>query len=166
MAHCASRHAEARRYRTMTEVESGSTPGDLTDPARIVLTRRIEWMDTDAAGIYHYTTVFRLAEAAEAELHARLDIDHLTFGATPRLNVSAAFHSSLGFNDLVEVELEVVSIGRSSLAYRFRISKEDRLAAEGEILLCYIDRATRQSSPWPEQVRRQLVAGGLTRHDR
>ena len=41
----------------------------LPDPARILLRRRIEWMDTDAAGIYHWTTVFRLAEAAEAALH-------------------------------------------------------------------------------------------------
>jgi acyl-CoA thioesterase FadM len=150
----------------MTEMEAGSSPGDLTDPARIVLARRIEWMDTDAAGIYHYTTVFRLAEAAEAELHARLGIDHLTFGATPRLNVSAAFRRPLGFNDLVEVELEVTSIGRSSLAYRFRISNEDHVAAEGEILLCYIDRATGRSSPWPEEVRHRLATGGLERLDR
>lgn len=150
----------------MTEVEAGSSPGDLTDSARIVLDRRIEWMDTDAAGIYHYTTVFRLAEAAEAELHTRLGIDHLTFGATPRLNVSAAFRRSLGFNDLVEVDLEVTSIGRSSLAYRFRISKEDQVAAEGEILSCYIDRTTGRSSPWPEEVRHRLAAGGLAQLDR
>src|ERR687887_445643 len=57
----------------------------LTDPARVVLRRRIEWMDTDAAGIYHWTTVFRLAEAAEAALHTALGIVDLTFGATPRV---------------------------------------------------------------------------------
>jgi acyl-CoA thioesterase FadM len=139
---------------------------ELSDPARIVLARRIEWMDTDAAGIYHYTTVFRLAEAAEAELHARLGIGHLTFGATPRLNVLAAFRRALEFNDLVEVKLEVASIGRSSLAYRFDISKDGEVAAEGEILLCYIDRATGRSSPWPDEVRHQLAAGGLAQPDR
>jgi acyl-CoA thioesterase FadM len=139
---------------------------DLTDPARIVITRRIEWMDTDAAGIYHYTTVFRLAEAAEAELHACLGIGHLTFGATPRLDVSATFRSSLEFNDLVEVELEVASMGNSSLAYRYRISKDARLAAEGQIHLCYIDRSSGRSAPWPEEVRRQLAAGGTAEPDR
>jgi acyl-CoA thioesterase FadM len=138
----------------------------LADPARIVLPRRIEWIDTDAAGIYHYTTVFRLAEAAEAELHARLGIDHLTFGVTPRLDVSAAFRSSLGFNDLVDVELAVTAIGRSSLAYRFRISKDGEAAAEGEIQVCHIDRATGRSSPWPEEARRQLAEGGLAQFER
>jgi acyl-CoA thioesterase FadM len=144
-------------------VEAGR-PGrvsDLADPARIVLPRRIEWMDTDAAGIYHYTTVFRLAEAAEAELHTGLGIDHVTFGATPRLDVSAAFRRSLGFNDLVDVHLEVASIGRASLEYRFRISTEGQIAAEGKILLCYIDRASGRAAPWPDEVRSRLAAGGL-----
>src|SRR3954464_4920869 len=41
------------------------------EPARIEITRRIEWIDTDAQGIYHWTTVFRLTEAAEAALPRR-----------------------------------------------------------------------------------------------
>jgi acyl-CoA thioesterase FadM len=139
---------------------------DLTDPARIVLPRRIEWMDTDAAGIYHHTTVFRLAEAAEAELHARLGIDHLTFGATPRLMVSAAFRRALGFNDLVDVELAVTSIGRSSLKYRFRIAKDGEVAAEGEMVICYLDRATERPARWPEEIRHKLAAGGAGEPER
>jgi acyl-CoA thioesterase FadM len=39
----------------------------LDDPARIRIRRRVEWMDTDAAGIYHWSTVIRLTEAAEIE---------------------------------------------------------------------------------------------------
>ena len=65
-----------------------SHDGELPDPARVVLRRRIEWMDTDAAGIYHWTTVFRLAEAAEAALHTALGIADFTFGATPRVAVA------------------------------------------------------------------------------
>ena len=61
---------------------------ELPDPATLVLRRRIEWMDTDAAGIYHYTTVFRLAEAAEAAMHTGLGIADRTFGATPRVSVA------------------------------------------------------------------------------
>jgi len=38
-------------------------------------------MYTDAAGIYHWTTVFRFAEAAEAALHTALGIEQITFGA-------------------------------------------------------------------------------------
>ena len=88
---------------------------ELPDPARVVLQRRIEWMDTDAAGIYHWTTAFRLAEAAEAALHTALGIADFTFGATPRVAVSASFTRPLRFNDLVDVALAVEAIGRTSV---------------------------------------------------
>jgi acyl-CoA thioester hydrolase len=93
----------------------------LPDPARVVLRRRIEWMDTDAAGIYHWTTVFRLAEAAEAAMHTALGIADFTFGATPRVSVAATFSRSLRFNEPVEVELAVVALGRTSVEYALRI---------------------------------------------
>jgi hypothetical protein len=52
------------------------------------LRRRIEWIDTDAAGIYHWTTAFRLAEAAEAALYTALGIEQITFGAGGRLQLA------------------------------------------------------------------------------
>jgi acyl-CoA thioesterase FadM len=133
----------------------------LADPARIVLRRRIEWMDTDAAGIYHWTTVFRLAEAAEAALHTALGIADFTFGATPRLAVSASFSRPLHFNDPVDVELAVAAIGRTSLDYRLAINAGDGLAAEGSVKVCLIDRQTRRATPWPDDIRERLAAGGL-----
>jgi acyl-CoA thioesterase FadM len=132
----------------------------LPDPARVVIRRRIEWMDTDAAGIYHWTTVFRLAEAAEAALHGALGtLD--AFGHMPRVSVSASFQSSLRFNDAVEVELAVEAIGRSSLTYRLTIASEAGPAAEGSITVVLIDPETRRSTPWPEHVREQLATAGL-----
>ena len=132
----------------------------LPDPARVVIRRRIEWMDTDAAGIYHWTTVFRLAEAAEAALHSALGTLG-TFGHMPRVAVSASFQNQLRFHDPVEVELAVEAIGRSSLTYRLAIACEAGPAAEGSITVVLIDPETRRSSPWPDDVRRQLASAGL-----
>jgi acyl-CoA thioesterase FadM len=133
----------------------------LPDPARIVLRRRIEWIDTDAAGIYHWTTAFRLAEAAEAALHTALGIADFTFGATPRLAVSASFSRPLRFNDPVDVELAVAAIGRTSLDYRMAITSDDGPAAEGSVKVCLIDRSTGRATPWPDDVRALLASGGL-----
>jgi acyl-CoA thioester hydrolase len=133
----------------------------LPDPARVVIRRRIEWMDTDAAGIYHWTTVFRLAEAAEAAMHTALGIPNETFGACPRVSVSATFSRSLRFNDPVEVELAVESIGRSSLAYRLAIACEGERAAEGSLTVVFIDRSTGRAAPWPPAIRERLAGGGL-----
>jgi YbgC/YbaW family acyl-CoA thioester hydrolase len=131
---------------------------DLARGARVRIRRRIEWMDTDAAGIYHWTTVFRLAEAAEAELHTELGIAELTFGATPRVSVAADFKRSLRFNDDVDVELTVEHLGRTSIRYAIVITGPEGLAAEATVTAVFIDRATRRPAPWPDDVRRLLLS--------
>jgi acyl-CoA thioesterase FadM len=133
----------------------------LTDPARVVLRRRIEWMDTDAAGIYHWTTVFRLAEAAEAALHTALGIADFTFGATPRVAVQATFAHPLRFNDPVEVAFAVRALGRTSVEYGLAIESEHGTAAEGTVKTCLVDRATGRAIPWPDEVRAALAGAGL-----
>ena len=134
---------------------------ELPDPARVVLERRIEWMDTDAAGIYHWTTVFRLAEAAEAALHTALGIADFTFGATPRVAVEASFSRSLRFNDPVEVALAVTALGRTSVEYGLVITHDRTLVAEGRVKSCLIDRETGRAIPWPDEIREQFSAAGM-----
>jgi acyl-CoA thioester hydrolase len=133
---------------------------DVVPGARVTIRRRIEWMDTDAAGIYHWTTVFRLAEAAEAELHTQLGIAELTFGATPRLAVSAEFKRSLRFNDEVDVELAVEHLGRTSIRYGVVVTGPEGVAAEASVTACLIDRETRRATPWPDDARRLLLSDG------
>src|SRR5256885_2110361 len=125
-----------------------SHENDLPDPARVVLRRRIEWMDTDAAGIYHWTTVFRLAEAAEAALHTALGIADFTFGATPRVKVEATFARSLRFNDPVEVNLVVAGIGRTSVEYAMTIDAAEGTAAQGRWMGSGSRGANRSVPPW------------------
>ena len=132
----------------------------LPDPARVVIRRRIEWMDTDAAGIWHWTAAFRLAEAAEAAMHTALGIAGITFGACPRASVSASFSKALRFNDLVDVELAVDSIGRSSLVYRLAIASEGEPVAEGSLTVVFIDRSSGRAEPWPSAIRERLATGG------
>ena len=125
--------------------------------SRITIRRRIEWMDTDAAGIYHWTTVFRLAEAAEASLHTALGIADRTFGATPRLAASGDFRMPLRFNDIVDVRLEITGVGRSSLTQTAEVSRGGELAATAELTICLIDRETGRATPWPEDIRAALT---------
>jgi acyl-CoA thioesterase FadM len=140
-----------------------SHENELPDPARVVLNRRIEWMDTDAAGISHWTTVFRLAEAAEAALHTALGIADYTFGATPRVAVQASFARSLRFNDPVEVALTVTGLGRTSVEYGLAITGDGGLAAEGSVKTCLIDRDTGRAIPWPDEIRAKLSGAGPQR---
>jgi acyl-CoA thioesterase FadM len=133
----------------------------LSDPARVVLERRVEWMDTDAAGIYHWTTAFRFAESAEAALHTALGIADVTFGATPRVHVEADFERALVFNEVVEVDLAVRAVGRTSVEYGLVITGGAGPAVAGTIKACFIDRSTRRAVPWPDEIRERLESGGL-----
>ena len=137
-----------------------STVEDFEAPASVTLTRRIEWIDTDAAGIYHWTTAFRLAEAAEAVMHTGLGIAELTFGRVPRVAVEVEFHRPLRFNDRVDVELAVERLGRTSLTYRLAIAGPEGSAAQGRLTVCCIDPDSGRAAPWPAEVRRALATGG------
>ncbi len=132
----------------------------LPDGASVLLRRRIEWIDTDAAGIYHYTTVFRLAEAAEARMHTALGIAGRTFGATPRVGLEMRFKRSLRFNDEVQATLAVAALGRTSVRYAFTLTGPDGIAAEGVLTACLVDGATGRAMPWPDDMRRLLASGG------
>ncbi len=131
--------------------------------ARIALVRRIEWSDTDAAGVYHWPTVFRLVEAAEARLHDRLGIREYTFGRTPRVHVSCDFHRELAFFDAVRTELAVTEVGRSSVHYAFTLfaEGEEEPAADGEMVAVHVGgQPGGTAEPWPPELRERLLAGG------
>jgi acyl-CoA thioester hydrolase len=135
------------------------------DYARITIQRRVEWIDTDAAGIFHWTTVFRMAEAAEAALHTSLGIADRTFGVSPRVRIECDFRASAEFNDLLDVNLAVRKVGRTSLVQGFRISRGKVLIAEGEMTICLIDRVTQKATPWPEDMRTLLEMSGERREE-
>jgi acyl-CoA thioesterase FadM len=132
-----------------------------TQHARVRITRRIEWMDTDAAGLYHWTCVFRMAEAAEAALHSALGIADRTFGATPRLAITAEFVRPLRFNDEVQVDLAVEDVGTTSVRYRLTITGPEGEAALGTITTCLVDPESWRPTPWPDDIRQALGTGGL-----
>ena len=133
------------------------------DLARITLVRRIEWSDTDAAGVYHWSTVFRLVEAAEAALHEKLGTRDYTFGRTPRVHVSCDFRRELHFYDAVRVDFAVAGVGRSSIRYAFTLYRgdEEEPAAEGEMVGVHVTgQPGGSSAPWPTEIRQWLTSGG------
>lgn len=125
--------------------------------ARIELRRRLEWIDTDAAGVWHHSTLWRLAEWAEAELHRRIGITDLTFGWTPRRRVEAEFLRPVVFDEEVVLVLEVAAVGRTSVTYVMDLSTasaEPVATARMVAVLIDDDGAPR---PWPEDARAALA---------
>ncbi|WP_156722174.1 acyl-CoA thioesterase [Streptomyces apocyni] len=126
----------------------------------IVIERRVEWPDTDAAGHYHHSTVVRWVEAAEAALLRRLGLAHL-FGSTPRVRFEADYRARLWFGESVRTELQVTSVGTSSLHYGFTVRGEKwAVAAVGRMVVVHSAARATGSTPWPDGVRDVLTQTG------
>lgn len=121
--------------------------------------RRVQWMDTDAAGIWHHSVMTRWAEEAEAELHRHVGVLDETFGVTPRVRVEYDLAGSLRFDDLVSITLTIAELGNTSITYLIEVRKGDDLVASGKMIAVLIDGLTGQKKPWPEHLRRALEPG-------
>lgn len=134
-------------------------------PASVRVQRRVEWAQTDAAGHHHWSAVLHWAEEAETVLHERLGIAHRTFGREPRVHVTVDFSGRLYFRDLVEIEIAVREVGRTSVRYGFSVTRAGETAASGQLVAVYVDSSTGRPQPWPDDLRAALLGGGEQVHE-
>ncbi len=85
--------------------------------------RRVEFCETDAAGIAHFSSLIVYMEQAE---HALLrSIGHSVFSQDsnsltwPRVHVKVDFLGPARFEDKLAIDVTIVKLGRSSVRYAF-----------------------------------------------
>ena len=103
-----------------------------------VTTRRVEFSDTDAAGIVHFVAFFRMMEQAEHDLLRSVGLsvvagDDAGTISWPRVNASCEFEAAARFEDLLEIEVRIARLGNKSVTYAHRISRAGQPLAAGEI---------------------------------
>ena len=125
--------------------------------------RRIEFSDTDAGGIAHFARFFVFMEGAEHELlralganaGAERQADGRLIG-WPRVASSCEFLSPARFGDELDVHVQVVRVGRTSLTYEFALSRGGMPVALGRTTtVCAVLDAPQgiQPIPIPEALR-------------
>lgn len=122
--------------------------------------RRVEFRDTDAAGIAHFSAFFPWMESAEHELlrsagvalierlpddpsgHAQL--------SWPRVQASCDYTGAVRFGDEIDVGVAVEALGRTSVTYAFHFTHAGRDVARGRMVAvrCIL-RADRRPEPVP-----------------
>src|SRR3954468_3899801 len=103
-----------------------------------VTTRRVEFSDTDAAGIAHFAAFFRMMEQAEHELLRSVGLSVVMHDANgkiswPRVSAKCDFQSAARFEELLEIEVRIARLGKSSVTYRHRFLRGGEQLATGEI---------------------------------
>ena len=104
--------------------------------------RRVEFSDTDMAGIVHYSNFFKYMETAEHAFFRSLGFSIVTRQVDPpvgwpRVHASCNYRRPLQFEDEVEIHMLVARKKSKSLTYQFRFRKlnasEPYEVARGEL---------------------------------
>ena len=133
--------------------------------------RRIEFGDTDMAGIVHFSNFFRFMEAAETEfLRQRgLSVSWVEDGVRvgfPRVAAQCDYLKPARFEDLLDVEVTVEKIGAKSVTYRYDFRRDGEAIAVGRIT-CVFCRQTPnhglESVEIPDSIRAKLTKSAALR---
>lgn len=103
-------------------------------PAEFTYRRRVQFAETDLAGIVHFSWYFRYMEEAEHALWRSLGLQIAPPGGQvgyPRVSASCDFKGPLRFEDEFEVGVRVEAVGRRSLKYGFTLRRGDEILAIG-----------------------------------
>jgi YbgC/YbaW family acyl-CoA thioester hydrolase len=107
--------------------------------------RRVEFCETDAAGIVHFSSFFLYMEQAEhalfrelgtsifpADFHRSRDIDPpFTW---PRVRCECEYVAPARFEDLLEIRVSVERLGTKSITYFHDIRSSNQRIAHGRII--------------------------------
>jgi len=122
------------------------------------ITRRVEFSETDLAGIMHFTNYYRWMEICEHEflrsvgLSVDMEDEHGRFG-WPRVKATCRFKRPLRFEEEVEVKLIVTEMRDRSITYAFQFWKTENgervKAAVGETVAACVrfDQASGSMTP-------------------
>lgn len=127
--------------------------------------RRVEFGDTDMAGIMHFANFFHFMEAAEtAFLRERgLSVTWLEKGQRfgfPRVGASCDYQSPAVFEDKLHIDVNVERVGKKSVGYRFDFSRGTERIAVGRITTVYCRKTADglESLDIPDDLRKKLEA--------
>lgn len=85
----------------------------------------VEFAETDAAGLVHFSNFFRYVEKAERTLFEQLDLPLFvargdSLGGFPRVEASCRYLRPVAFGDRLRVDLFLRQVRASALHYSFR----------------------------------------------
>jgi acyl-CoA thioester hydrolase len=118
-------------------------------PYEFQITRRVEFSETDQAGIMHFSNFFRFMESAEHAFFRSLgfSVARARNGlqvCLPRVHAECDYAAPLHFEDEVQVRLLVERKGRRSLTYQFRFSRVNgsgpQEVARGRLTVACVER--------------------------
>lgn len=108
-------------------------------PRTFVTTRRVEFYETDMAGIVHFANFYRYMEQAEHELFRSLGLKIMekqpdaSIVGWPRVAASCSFDGPAHYGDVIEIRINLLRRGIKSLTMRYEFWRGEQRLAHGEM---------------------------------
>ena len=112
-------------------------------PSEYRLRRRVQFYETDAAGIVHFSWFFRYMEEAEHAMwrEAGLSIHSPeSMVGFPRVATSFDFHRPLRFEQEFEIWLRIAAITKKTIRYACHLTQGDVKIATGTLTVACVRR--------------------------
>ena len=105
--------------------------------------RRVQFAETDLAGIVHFSWIFRYMEEAEHAAWRAAGLSIAEKGGPlgwPRVAASFEFRNPLHFEDEIEVVIRLADVGSRSLQYEHTIVRGDVIIGNGRITTVCVEK--------------------------
>ncbi len=139
-------------------------------PATFLTTRRVEFAETDVAGIVHFANFYRYMEEAEHEYFRSLGLNVMhpeedgSSTSWPRVAADCSFEAPARFEDEIEVHLDVTRMGEKSLTIHVEFWIGEKRLAVGNLktVCCAIRHGEKMRSIMiPQRYRDRIVVRAI-----
>jgi acyl-CoA thioester hydrolase len=123
---------------------------------------RVTWVDTDAAGVVHYSNYFRFFERAEEEFYRHLGFGFKDFREKglwfPRVEAFCQYKKPARYDDLLEVEVSVEELKERAAKLGFRVVNKETadLIAFGHLVIVAADKQMGRATQIPADIVEKL----------
>jgi acyl-CoA thioester hydrolase len=122
---------------------------------------RVTFVDTDGAGVVHYSNYFRFFERTEEEFYRHLGFDFTDFRQRglwfPRVEAFCQYKKPATYGDLLEVELHVEELKEKSAKLSFNVVNEaGELLAFGYLVIVAAEKQTGRATQIPKDILEKL----------
>jgi acyl-CoA thioester hydrolase len=122
---------------------------------------RVTFVDTDGAGVVHYSNYFRFFERTEEEFYRHLGFDFTDFRERglwfPRVEAFCQYKKPATYGDLLEVELHVEELKEKSAKLSFNVVNEaGELLAFGYLVIVAAEKQTGRATQIPKDILEKL----------
>jgi YbgC/YbaW family acyl-CoA thioester hydrolase len=128
------------------------------------ITHRVQFSETDLAGIVHFSNFFRMMEEVEhaffrsVGLSVSMQHDDIHVG-WPRVSSACEYFGPVKFEDEIELRLRVARVGDKSFTYEVEFVVKGQRVALGKTtsVCCAIESGGMRSIPIPDAIRAKLT---------